>query len=140
MKAPHKVYTIDTGLANAISVRFSKDIGKAMENTVFLTLRRHMKENKNIFYWKGNQHEVDFLIKRDHRVYQLIQATYASTQDEIERREVRSLARAGEKLKRKNLLIVTWDYEDTLKMKDATVKCIPLWKWLINMDKPQTLT
>lgn len=35
------------------------------------------------------------------------------------------------KLECKNLVMITWDYEAELKDKDRTIKCIPLWMWLI---------
>ena len=64
-------------------------------------------------------------------VKQLIQVTYASGRDEIEGREIKSLVKASNELKCKNLLIITWDYEDELKIDNKTIRCVPLWKWLI---------
>ncbi|MEM0476514.1 MAG: ATP-binding protein, partial [Candidatus Aenigmatarchaeota archaeon] len=59
-KSPKKVYCIDTGMINAISVKFSKDIGKLMENLVFLEFKRKgLKENISIFYGQFNDNEVD---------------------------------------------------------------------------------
>lgn len=41
---PRKVYAIDTGLANVNSKSFSGDMGRILENLVFLHLRRNYKE------------------------------------------------------------------------------------------------
>jgi len=71
------------------------------------------------------------LIKEGMDVKQLIQVTYASGRDEIEGREIKSLVKASNELKCKNLLIITWDYEDELKIDNKTIRCVPLWKWLI---------
>ncbi|MEM5881238.1 MAG: ATP-binding protein [Candidatus Aenigmatarchaeota archaeon] len=131
-KSPKKVYCIDTGIINAISVKFSKEIGKLMENLVFLELKRKgLKENFSIFYGQFNNNEVDFLIKNGLEIKQLIQVTYASSKDEIEKREIKALLKASELLKCENLLIITWDYEDELKIENKSIKCIPLWKWLL---------
>jgi hypothetical protein len=53
-------------------------------------------------------------LKEGLEIKQLIQATYASSKDEVEKREIKSLVKASELLKCKNLLI--WDYEDELRI------------------------
>ncbi|RLF57632.1 MAG: ATPase, partial [Thermoplasmata archaeon] len=57
--------------------------------------------------------------------------TYASGRDEIEKREIKSLIKASNELKCKDLEIITWDYEDELNVDGKIIKCIPLWKWLL---------
>ncbi|MCJ7714903.1 MAG: ATP-binding protein, partial [Anaerolineales bacterium] len=58
--AAKKVFSIDTGLLNSVGFSFSENIGKLMENLVFLHLRRN---HQDIFYYKTKQnHEVDFYI------------------------------------------------------------------------------
>ena len=126
-----KVYINDPGLASNL-IRFSSDIGKFMENLVFLELKK--KELNNIFeifYWKDyQQREVDFVIKEGLKVKQLIQVSYASDRNEINEREIKSLLKASELLNCKNLLCITWDYESVEKIKGKKIKFIPLWKWL----------
>ncbi|MEM5811657.1 MAG: ATP-binding protein [Candidatus Aenigmatarchaeota archaeon] len=128
---PKKIYVVDNGLTK--NIRFSQDYGKLMENCVFLELKR--KQNKNplmeCYYFKVNDSEVDFVVKEGLRVTQLIQVTYASSKDEIDKREIKALMKAGELLKCKSLQIITWDYEDEIKVNSKTIKCIPLWKWLL---------
>ena len=133
MKAPKKVYSVDTGLSNALSVKVSEETGLMMENIVFLELkRRGLRENKDIFYFKDYQgREADFVLKEGLKVRQLIQVTYANARDEIERREIKSLLKASELLKCKNLLCITWDYEEEQKIKGREIKFLPLWKWLL---------
>jgi len=60
----------------------------------------------------------------------LIQVTYASGKDEIEKREIKGLINASGGVKCKNLLIITWDYEGDIEAEGKTIKCLPLWKWL----------
>ncbi|MEO0202976.1 MAG: hypothetical protein ABIL37_04555, partial [candidate division WOR-3 bacterium] len=89
-------------------------------------------DNWEIYYFKDyQQNEVDFVIKEGLEIKQLIQVTYASNKDEIEKREIRALNKASELLKCKDLLIITWDYEDEINFENKTIKCIPLWKWLV---------
>ena len=131
-KVARKVYCIDTGLSNVVGFKISENIGKLMENVVAVELKRR---NSEFYYWKeygkSEGKEVDFLIKENLEIKQLIQVTYASSKDEIERREIKSLIKASELLKCKDLLIITWDYEDEIKENNKIIKCIPLWKWLI---------
>ena len=47
--SPRKIYSIDNGLSSANSVSFSSDLGRMLENDVFLHLRRFYRE---IFYFR----------------------------------------------------------------------------------------
>jgi len=135
-KAPRKIYCVDNGLPNAIGFRISENLGKLMENMVFLELFKKFKE---VYYWKeygkAEGKEVDFVIKEGIQIKQLIQVTYASNKDEIDQREIKALEKAYELFKKDKpeLLIITWDYEDILKKDNLEIKCIPLWKWLLNL-------
>jgi len=130
---PRKVYVCDVGLTNLLS--YSENLGKRMENCVFLELIRKTNDNPlmEIFYLKVNNKEVDFVVKEGLRRKQLIQVTYASNKDEIEQREIKALEKAYELFKKDKpeLLIITWDYEDIIKSNNLEIKYIPLWKWLL---------
>ncbi len=136
--APKKFYVIDTGMVNAISFRVSEDKGRIMENIVALDLLRrknYWNRDAELYYWKDHQQrEVDFVIKKEDRVKQLIQVTYASDRDEIGEREFKSLIKASENLRCKNLLIITWDYEDEIVYENNKIYHIPLWKWLLEVS------
>jgi len=127
-----KIYVNDCGIAASKY----EDFGRLMENLVFLELKK--KELQNIFeiyYYKDyQQNEVDFVIKEGLEVKQLIQVTNASSKDEIEKRELNGLKKASNLLNCKDLRIITWDYEDKLVVENKEVKCIPLWKWLLNIE------
>ncbi|HIE36059.1 MAG TPA: ATP-binding protein [Candidatus Omnitrophica bacterium] len=132
---PRKIYICDPGISTIF--RFSEDIGKLMENAVFLELKRMQNENPllEIYYYKDyQQREVDFVLKEGLEVKQLIQVTYASGRAEIGKREADTLLKVSSELKCNNLIIITWDYEDDLVVKNKPIKCIPLWKWLITSN------
>ncbi|MEM2641742.1 MAG: ATP-binding protein [Thermoproteota archaeon] len=135
VKGIKKAYAIDTGLSNAVGFRFSENFGKLAENIVFLHLRRMQSKNPllEIFYWRDyQQNGVDFVVKNGAEVKHLIQVTYASGRDEIEKREIRALTKASGELGCNELSIITWDYEDEIKTNDKKIECIPLWKWLLS--------
>jgi len=133
---PKKVYTIDVGFFNAIGFRFSQNLGKILENTVAIELLRrksYSHKNWSIYYWKDyQQREVDFVIKEGVKVKQLIQVTYASDKEEVEKREIRALLKASEDLKCKNLLVITNNYEGEEIVNKKKIKFIPLWRWLLH--------
>ncbi|MEA1956840.1 MAG: ATP-binding protein [Euryarchaeota archaeon] len=133
---PRKAYICDSGISTIF--RFSEDIGKLMENAVFLELKRKQNENPllEIYYYRDyQQREVDFVLKRGLAVEQLIQVTYASDRAGIGKREAEALLKVSSEFKCKNLTIITWDYEGelalTVENKHKQINCIPLWKWLI---------
>jgi len=134
LKAPRKVMIIDNFFIKRFSQKFSENIGRLMENCVFLELKRRAAKNPllEIYYWKDYyQNEVDFILKEGLKIKQLIQVTYASSKDEIEKREIKALIKASKLLKCKNLLIITWDYEDEVEIKNKKIVFKPLWKWLL---------
>ena len=130
-----KAYLCDLGLANyLIGTKFSEDVGKAIENLVFIELKKkELSGEIDLFYWESDSYEVDFVVKQGLDVKQLIQVTYASGKDEIEKREIRALIKASEELKCKNLLCITWDFEGEEKIRRRKIKFVPLWKWLLNI-------
>ncbi len=124
---PKKVYSIDNGLSNFNSVSFSSDLGRMLENQVFLDLKR---EEKQVYYFKG-KNECDFLVKEKNKITQAIQVCYELT-DDNKGREVAGLAEALEKFGLTEGLILTHNQEDVLKIENKTIAIKPVWKW--NME------
>ncbi|MCD6591125.1 MAG: ATP-binding protein [Candidatus Aenigmarchaeota archaeon] len=130
-----KIYFNDLGLINySLLTKSYEDYGRLMENAVYLELKRKESLGKfdALFHWKDyQQKEVDFVIKEGLIVKQLIQVTYASGMDEIEKREIKALIKASKLLNCKDLLAITWDYEGEEKWDGKKIKFAPLWKWLL---------
>ncbi len=135
--APKKIYVTDPGLINVVSMKFKEDFGRIIENVVAIDLlrrRSYWHKTWEIYYYKDYQdHEVDFAIKDGMRIKYLIQVTYSSGKDEIEKRELNSLIKASNELKCDNLTVITWDYEDEWNIENKKIRFIPLWKWLIEI-------
>jgi predicted AAA+ superfamily ATPase len=128
-KQNKKSYCIDTGLKNAVSFKFSEDIGRLVENMVFLEILRRGKE---VFFWKNkNQQEVDFIIKDGLKPIQLIQVCWDIKNEKTKKREIEGLLSAMEEFKLKKGLILTEDYEEIEKYNQKEIRYKPLWKWLI---------
>lgn len=134
---PFKVYAADTGMRNAMSFTFSKDIGRIFETVAAIELKRR---NEEIYYWKNpRMEEVDFVVKKGTKVKRLIQACYDVSDMDTKEREVRALIKAGKELKCDDLTVLTNDYSGEEKVKwfgtAKKIKFVPLWKWLLSVGK-----
>ncbi|MCX8182999.1 MAG: ATP-binding protein [Crenarchaeota archaeon] len=134
--SPKKAYCVDNGIVTSIGFRVSENLGGLMENLVAVELLRRRSysfSDFEVFYWRDYQHnEVDFIVKNGLNIKQLIQVTYATGRDEVNPREVKALLKASGELRCKDLLVVTWDYEDEAVSNGRKIRYIPLWKWLLN--------
>ncbi|MCK4730522.1 MAG: ATP-binding protein [Candidatus Aenigmarchaeota archaeon] len=133
-KSPRKVYSIDIGLSNAVGFRLSENFGYGIENIVALKLKkgRFLNPNLEIYYWKSQKEEVDFVVKEGLGVKQLIQVCYSLEDEKTRKREIKALLKCSDELKCGDLLIITFDEEKDIKIKDKTIKVVPLWKWLLS--------
>lgn len=132
--APKKAYCIDQGICNFISFSLSKNQGKLCENIACIELLRQKSRNENleIYYWKDHQqNEVDFVIKNNRKVSQLIQVCHNLSDENTKERETKALLKASKELDCKNLLVLTSDQEGTETIKKCKITYKPLWKWLL---------
>ncbi len=132
-KAPRKVYSIDIGLSNVAGFRFTENPGRVMENLVAIELKRRADDkNLEIYYWKDyDEKEVDFVVKNELNVEQLIQVRYSLSDIKTKDGEINGLIRGSEKLKCDDLLVITEDYGGVENIKNKRVIFKPLWKWLL---------
>lgn len=122
---PKKVYGIDHGLVGFSSVSGSPDMGRILENTVFLHLRRKKVE---MWFYKGKK-ECDFVTRQKKNKYSLIQVSW-QIGAQNEKREIEGLTEAMGFFMLKEGLIVTYDQEDTVKVNGKTIHLVPAWKWM----------
>jgi uncharacterized protein len=121
-----KIYFIDNGLLRISGIT---DKGRLMENLVFIQLLRN---NLDISYYRSpTNEEVDFIIKDNKKIRQLIQVCYNLNDYITKERELKALLKASKELKCNNLLVITYDLESEEKIKNKKIKFIPLWKWLL---------
>ncbi|MBU4338961.1 ATP-binding protein [Patescibacteria group bacterium] len=125
-----KLYVIDNGLRNVISFYFSEDLGKSLENLVFLELKRRGNE---IYYYK-NKKECDFLIKDKARIIQAIQVSKDIEPGKNKDRELGGLMEAMAEFNLKEGTILTQFQEDSFQENGYTVNIVPIWKWLLDRD------
>jgi predicted AAA+ superfamily ATPase len=128
---PKKNYVIDNGLRNAVSFMFSQDLGRLLENLVFIELKRR---NKKIYYHKQKK-ECDFIVVDNQKISQAIQVSQELNKDNQEQ-EINGLVEAMQiyGVKQGLILVQDSDKKETKKINNCQIHIIPLWRWLLGLD------
>lgn len=121
---PKKVYCIDPAFAKGNSLSFSKDLGRRLENFVFIQLRRN---HRNIYYYRNQKSECDFLIKDQDLIILAIQVCWEVTSENLER-EIQGIKTAIDETGAEQGIIITYNQKDRINGIDL----IPAWQWLID--------
>ncbi len=132
-KSPRKAYCIDTGLANSIGFRFSRNWGRLAEAAVFLELKRRqfVAIDSELYYWKDPQHrEVDFIVKEGVKPAQAIQVCWQTGDLKTKEREIKGLLKAMAELSLKEGVVITEEHEEEQDISGRKIRFIPLVKWL----------
>lgn len=124
---PKKVYTLDNGIAETISLSFSEDEGRKLENLVYQHLRRKGLE---IYYFKDKK-ECDFVVREKNSITHLIQVCYDLSMNN-QQREINGLLEAMSYFDVSRGTIVTFDQKDEFIFDDKTIEVIPAHFWLMH--------
>ena len=128
-KQNKKTYPVDTGIRNAVCLRFSNDTGRLAETVVFLEIKRR---NDEVFYWKSNDgYEVDFVVKSGQKITELIQVSWDVNDEAVQMREERALWYAMEEFEVDSGIVLTEDYEISIEKNGKVIEYVPMWKWLL---------
>ncbi|MDD5621554.1 MAG: ATP-binding protein [Actinomycetota bacterium] len=127
--APKKVFCIDNGIADCISFAFSDNMGRYLENLVYIELKRR---GETLYYYRTkNNNTVDFAVKRGNKISEIIQVCFDIGNEKTREREIKSLDQAMEELELNEGLIITYENEEIIKMNGKSIKIMPAYKWLI---------
>jgi len=91
-----KLYAMDNGLINAVSIKYSKDKGQMFENTVLIKLS---EQTEDISYWSELKSEVDFITGN--------KAINVTATDKIPKREKKGLEDFQKKYKYFSSVLIT---------------------------------
>ncbi|MBO7415392.1 MAG: ATP-binding protein [Bacteroidaceae bacterium] len=127
-KAPRKVYVVDNGFVAAKSFSLSDNLGRLLENQVFIELvRRGYDTDRTVFYYRSrNDKEVDFVLRKGTQIESLVQVCYDMSSPKTEKREVESLMECAEELECRNLMIVTNDDERIIEKNGYKINVVPI--------------
>ena len=134
-KAASKVYVIDNGFVAAKAFNLSENLGRLLENEVFVELlRMGYKVETMLFYYRSrNDREVDFVTRQGTRIERLIQVCYDMSSPKTEKREVDSLVECAGELRCNNLMIITNNDEREILKDGYNIKVVPFVKFVMGM-------
>jgi hypothetical protein len=122
---PRKVYAVDTGLVNANTLSFSKDLGRLLENSIYLFLKR---KGYQLYYFRENK-ECDFVVFEEKVCKQLIQVCEIVNNDNL-KRETEGLLEAMDFFKMTEGYIITKNQSDTLVFGNKTIYLLAANKFM----------
>ncbi len=134
-KAPRKVYVVDNGFVVAKAFSLSDNLGRLLENQVFVELlRQGYDTDKTMFYYRSrNDKEVDFVLRKGTHIEQLVQVCYDMSSPKTEKREVDSLTECAAELNCSNLVIVTNDEERIIEKDGYRIEVVSVAKWSVSL-------
>jgi len=127
---PRKVYAVDTGIVQVNSGSLSEDLGRKLENLVFLALRR---QYKTICYF-SQKHECDFIVLKRDQCQMLVQVCYEVTPENLNR-EVNGLLEAMAFFKLEQGTIVTLNQNDSMVVGDREIELVAAHEWLEKLEQ-----
>ena len=130
-KAPRKVYVVDNGFVGAKAFSLSDNLGRLLENQVFIELlRRGYDTDMSMFYYRSrNNKEVDFVLRKGTHIERLVQVCYDISSPKTMKREVESLAECAGELNCNNLVIITNRDERTVEKDGYKIDVVPISKF-----------
>lgn len=125
-KAPQKVYVVDNGFVSAKAFNLSENLGRLLENQVFVELlRQGYDTEKSLFYYRSrNDKEVDFVTRQGPHVERLIQVCYDLSSERTLKREVDSMIECAGELNCRNLFIVTMNEKRVIEKDGYNIQVI----------------
>lgn len=126
LRNPKKIYSIDMGQINAVSFKFTENLGRLLENSVYLQLKRLGYE---VYYYKTEQDlEVDFIAKRGMN-HSLIQVAWNLEEAQTRKREITALAQSLEEMKVDKGFLITFDDNEEVIEGKQLIHVLPAYKF-----------
>lgn len=122
-----KYYFVDNGIISILAMDIDTSL---LENMVAMELLRRYGLDEQVFFYNKNI-EVDFYIPDAAMAIQVSYNPKKST--ETWERESTALIKLSKVLDCKRLIILTYELEEEIIVKDKKIEVIPVWKWLLDL-------
>lgn len=136
-KAPQKVYIVDNGFLSSSAFQISENKGRLLENLVLLEfIRRKYEIGKNLFYYRNqSDKEVDFVVRENNVVRQLVQVCWDMSNPKTQKREIGSLMACAKDFPNGELFVITWNEQKEITMNEKIIHVIPYYKWCLSYSR-----
>ena len=136
-KAPQKVYIVDNGFLSSSAFQISENKGRLLENLVLLEfIRRKYEIGKNLFYYRNqSDKEVDFVVRENNVVRQLVQVCWDMSNPKTQKREIGFLMACAKDFPNGELFVITWNEQKEITMNDKIIHVIPYYKWCLSYSR-----
>jgi len=122
---PRKVYAIDLGMVKSVSTNLTEDLGRKLENMIFLYLRSKYKE----IYYFDMHGECDFVCMKNNKIIECIQVCYDLTPDNLTR-EIHGLTKALTYFGLTKGTIVTFKQQEFFEQDGLVIEVLPANQYL----------
>ena len=120
------MYTLDNGFNEVLTMSFTDDDGRKLENSVYL---HRLRTSHELYYFKEKR-ECDFLVFENNQIKQIVQVCYQLNDENFDR-EYQVLLEAMQFFKVNEGLIVTLEQQDEFEKDGMKVKIVRLWDYLM---------
>lgn len=121
IRNPKKVYALDTGIVSAVTLSQSEDLGRLLENYMFIVLR---KQHKGHLYYYRETGECDFVVTSiDNTPQELYQVCMKLTDENFER-EIGGLREAMRNLHINSGNVVTLSETDHFNVEEGEINIV----------------
>ena len=136
-KAPQKVYIVDNGFLSSSAFQISENKGRLLENLVLLEfIRRKYEIGKNLFYYRNqSDKEVDFVVRENNIVRQLVQVCWDMSNPKTQKREIGSLMACAKDFPNGELFVITWNEQKEITMNAKIIHVVPYYKWCLSYSR-----
>lgn len=126
-----KVYCIDWALAIRNSMVWDGSYSRALENLVYLRLRRKYPRVR-YYLTRSKRQEIDFLVSDERgKPVMAVQVCMSIAHQETLKRECEPLVAAATYFGIRDNLIITLDEEQRIEQDGVTIHALPAWKWCL---------
>ncbi len=131
-----KMYCVDWALANRNSSSWDGSYSRALENMVFIALRR-TRPRVHYYLTRKKRREVDFITTDAHgRPEEAIQVCWSLDDERTVNRETQALASTARYFGTRENLILTLTEERVLDVDGISIHVMPAWKWMLRRTPP----